>query len=157
MVYFDFSDESIHKMPREGGPSETLVAGSLRPNNQFDLTPDGKQLVVGLHVPTGQKLALVSIETGKTDKDLPLDAGANYLAMLPDGKSVSYVAVENGAQNIFVQPLNGSGPKQLSRFTQGTGPSKGIRSFARSPDGKQLAVVRVSRRSDVVLLKEPAN
>lgn len=154
LLYFDFSDGSIRKMLREGGSSEIFVSGSNRPDNQFDVTPDGRQLVTTFHESGEQRLSFVSLETGKVERQFSVAASANFFAVTRDGKAVSYVARENGVQNIWIQPLDGSPPRQLSKFTQGPGSSKSIRSYAWSPDGKQIAVERTTLRSDVVLLQD---
>ena len=154
LFYYDFSDGSIRKMLREGSSSEIFVSGSKRPDDQFDITPDGQQLVTTFHQSGEQELSFVSLETGKLERQFPVTASARSFAVTPDGKAVSYVARENGVENIWIQPLDGSAPRQLSRFTQGSGPSKSIHSYAWSPDGKQIALERARLRSDVVLLKD---
>lgn len=56
---------------------------------------------------------------------------------------------ENGIDNLWAQPLDGSPGHQLTHFT-----SELISDFHWSPDGKTLAVVREHDVSDVVLLRE---
>jgi Tol biopolymer transport system component len=62
---------------------------------------------------------------------------------------VAYPILENGASNIWVQPLDGSPGRQITNFKSGT-----FRTFSWSPDGKSLAVIRETSQSDVVLLRE---
>jgi Tol biopolymer transport system component len=50
--------------------------------------------------------------------------------------------------NIWVQPLDGSAPRQLTSFVD-----RRIVAYAWSPDGKQLAISRAIDASDIVLLK----
>ena len=66
-----------------------------------------------------------------------------------DGMSVAYAGRENGVDNIWVQPLNGSPAHQLTNFT-----SDRIHSFQFSADGKSLAVAQQHIVSDVVLLRD---
>ena len=49
--------------------------------------------------------------------------------------------------NLWLQPLDGGKPKQLTNFT-----SDQIWNWAWSRDGKQLALSRYSTTSDVVLI-----
>ena len=70
-------------------------------------------------------------------------------AITPDGKAVAYVIAENGAGNVWVQPLDGSPGHQVTNFT-----SDQIVSFRFSPDGKMLAVARLHLVSDPVLLRD---
>ena len=73
----------------------------------------------------------------------------NAMNFTPDGKSVAYIVRDQGVDNIFVQPLDGSPGHQITNFT-----SEHIAKFQWSPDGKTLAVARALYTSDVVLLRE---
>jgi len=66
-----------------------------------------------------------------------------------DGKAVAYPIAENGADNVWVQPLDGTPGRQITHFN-----SEQIQSFHWSPDGKNLGVLRGHTDSDVVLLQE---
>jgi Tol biopolymer transport system component len=81
---------------------------------------------------------------------------ASYLTRMPGGTEVAYTSAEKGVINIWTQPLAGGPATPLSKFVQGTGASKSLYGFAWSPDGKQLAVVRVAVSSDVVMLQDQA-
>jgi hypothetical protein len=52
-------------------------------------------------------------------------------AVAPDGKAVAYNIVENGAGNVWLQPLDGSPGRRLTNFT-----SDRSFTFQLSPDGK---------------------
>ncbi len=67
----------------------------------------------------------------------------------PDSKSLVWVKTEAGVSNFWRQPLEGGKPTQLSHFT-----SDQIRfpQFDGSSDGKQLAFVRGSTSTDIVLM-----
>ena len=71
------------------------------------------------------------------------------LQFTPDGKSVAYVGRENGVDNVWLQPLDGSAGHAITDFK-----SEQIWAFSLSPDGKSLAVLRGHWDSDVVLLQE---
>jgi hypothetical protein len=75
--------------------------------------------------------------------------GNGTLRFTSDGKSVAYVSRENGADNVWVQPLDGSSGFPITDFK-----SERIWSFSLSPDGKSLAVLRGHYDSDVVVLQE---
>ena len=64
-----------------------------------------------------------------------------------DGKTV-FAIDPNDPRNILAQPIDGSAPRPLTRFTD-----KEIADLNLSPDGMQIAITRVSRVSDVVLIK----
>jgi serine/threonine protein kinase len=65
----------------------------------------------------------------------------------PDGQAIAYT--DRGSLNIWVQPLDGSTPRQLTHFTDG----RFTADFAWSPDGCRLAMTRGTLSRDVVLFK----
>ena len=73
----------------------------------------------------------------------------NRQQFTPDGKGIASVVEEGGAGNLWVQPLDGGSPKQLTFFT-----SDRIDDFAFSHDGKQLALLRGRTNRDVVLIRD---
>jgi eukaryotic-like serine/threonine-protein kinase len=62
---------------------------------------------------------------------------------------VAHIIRENGVDNVWVQPLDGSAGHRIANFT-----SEQIDSFHWSPDGKKLGILRGHSDSDVVLLQE---
>jgi Tol biopolymer transport system component len=66
---------------------------------------------------------------------------------------IVYTILENGAQNLWLQPLDGSRGRQLTNFK-----SDAIFTFRFSPDGKTIGLIRAHGESDAVLLRdtEPA-
>jgi eukaryotic-like serine/threonine-protein kinase len=54
---------------------------------------------------------------------------------MPGGTAVVYPVRENGVDNLWLQPLDGSRGRQVTNF-----PSDQIQSFAFSPDGSALGV-----------------
>jgi Tol biopolymer transport system component len=64
----------------------------------------------------------------------------------PDGRGLAYV--DAAGTNIWIQPLDGTPPRRLTQFDDQI-----ITSFAWSPDGTQLAIVRARETSDLVLLR----
>jgi Tol biopolymer transport system component len=154
LLYFDFAEGSVKKILRAGGIPEILIPGSLRPDNQFDVTRDSKSLIAALHSSGETMLVSVSIAGGQLTRKFPLRPESNYITVTPDGKSIAYAATDHGVMNLWVQSLSDGPALQLSRFVQGPGPGKSLRNFAWSPDRKQLALVRVTASYDVVLLQD---
>ena len=68
-------------------------------------------------------------------------------AWAPDGKSILYLHMENGVENIWSAPLDGKAPKRLTSFD-----SQSIFAFGVSRDNR-LAVSRGTSVVDVVLIK----
>jgi Tol biopolymer transport system component len=158
------------RVPLEGGQPEPVPASGVHGMYGFGageaISPDGKRLIFGADVNTPDnpqgvsKLALVTLDSSspsspillQPDPRLATGGGTgftNAMTFTPDGKSVAYIVRDQGVDNIFVQPLDGSAGHQITNFT-----SEHIAEFQWSPDGKTLAVARAQNTSDVVLLRE---
>jgi serine/threonine protein kinase len=159
--YFDQAAGRISRVPLDGSGKAEAVPGSVVPNSfvaggGVGLSGDGKVLaylveVVDPGTQNGkQQVALLDI--GSAAPRL-LDANPRVtragVQFTPDGKSVAYPIHENGVDNIWIHPLDGSPGHQITNFT-----SEQISSFHWSADGKSLGVLRNHSESDVVLLQE---
>jgi Tol biopolymer transport system component len=67
----------------------------------------------------------------------------------PDGRALVVRSDQRGVGNLWLQPIDGSPPKQLTKFT-----SDFIARFAISRDGKHIAASRGNASLDVVLIKD---
>lgn len=65
----------------------------------------------------------------------------------PDGNALAYLP--GPRTNIWVQPLDGSKPRQLTHFAD----EHPIVDYRWSRDGKQLAIARSTVTNDIVLFK----
>jgi WD40 repeat protein len=159
------------RTPLEGGQSEPVPASDVHGMYGFGageaISPDGKRLIFNADVnATGSlqgaasKLALVTLDSSsppspvllQPDPRMATGGGTgftNAMSFTADGKSVAYIVRDQGVDNIFVQPLDGSPGHQITNFT-----SEHIAEFQWSPDAKILAVARAQNTSDVVLLRE---
>ena len=64
----------------------------------------------------------------------PANAVTAPVRWLPDGSAFGYISTRGGVSNIWLQPVEGGEPKQLTDFK-----SDVIFSFDWSRDGKQIA------------------
>ena len=171
-VYF-YRQRAEHPLMRvrlEGGEAEPVPASDVPSMYGLGagvaISPDGKWLAFNADINTpdnsqgaASKLALVSLDANsqssprliQPDPRLAIGGGVftNAVSFTPDGKSVAYIIRDQGVDNIFVQPLDGSPGHQITNFN-----SENIAQFQWSPDGKTLAVARTHNISDVVLLRE---
>ncbi|MGC2792099.1 MAG: protein kinase, partial [Candidatus Sulfotelmatobacter sp.] len=159
--YYDQAAGRISRVPLDGSGKAEAVSGSVVPNSfvasaGFGLSGDGKVFaylveVVDPGTQNGkEKVALLDIGSAAPrllDADPRVTRGG--VQFTPDGKSVAYPIHENGVDNIWIHPLDGSPGRQITNFT-----SEQITSFHWSPDGKSLGVLRNHSESDVVLLQE---
>jgi len=161
--YADLDKKSvINRMPIEGGTPELIKASAI--SNGFvatfstNLAPDNHWLpvIVTKVDPATQAdlhaLALIDVaaNTESSMRIFPSQPTITQpLRYTPDWKSVAYRVIDNGTDNIWMQPVDGSAGHPVTDFT-----SDHIRAFGWSPDGKTLAVARTHTVSDVVLLRE---
>jgi Tol biopolymer transport system component len=66
-----------------------------------------------------------------------------------DGRSITYILTLGSVSNIWMQPLTGEPPRQLTNFSEDQ-----MFAFAWSQDGKKLACVRGVIAKSVVLMKD---
>jgi eukaryotic-like serine/threonine-protein kinase len=97
-----------------------------------------------------EKVALLNLESPASPRLLSVNPHlSGGVQFTPDGAAVAYPIRENGVDNIWVQPLDGSPGHQITHFT-----TDQIDSFHWSADGKNLALIRGHSESDVVLLQQ---
>jgi eukaryotic-like serine/threonine-protein kinase len=152
LFYIDQANErKSAKVPIDGGAPQFI--SDLPASGSHDLSPDGKIVVFPTLQHSGEHkemLAVVETEGGKAPKLLEFERPRfGLLHFSQDGKGVVYPARENGIDNLWLQPLDGSKGKQITDFT-----SERIYDFHWSFDGKQLALVRGHTDSDVVLIRD---
>jgi Tol biopolymer transport system component/predicted Ser/Thr protein kinase len=166
VYYNDYHGRHIYRVPLDGsGKPEAVFAvpDGYRGFLGLSLSPDGKTLAAA--VEKGQLLEAMEgtakialFDLGSSSPPRMFDAShysAHYgwegspVQFTADGKAVAYVGRENGVDNVWVQPLNGSAGHPITDFK-----SEQIWSFSLSLDGKSLAVLRGHYDSDVVLLQE---
>lgn len=141
---------SIWKVPIDGGEA-TQVTNKYSWNETP--SPDGKTIACAYqddstHV---QKIALLPFEGGEPFKlfDIPPGAVIYGMRWMPDGRGLSFVVNRAGVSNLWVQPVDGSPPKQLTDFK-----TDRIFSFDWSADGKWLALARGPEQRDAVLMTD---
>ena len=153
-VYYVDSEggDKLSRVPIDGGPSQVIAnppVSSLPAS--FDIASDGKQIVFPTLEHAGEhkeKLAVVQTDSGQiVMKDFD-HFRFGLLRISRDDKAVVYPARDNGVDNLWLQPLDGSKGKYLTNFK-----TEHIYDFHWSFDGKQLALVRGHTESDVVLMR----
>jgi Tol biopolymer transport system component len=150
-------------VPANGAGKAELVPGSAIPNSflsgtGIDLSPDGKLLAYSVNMldPDDPRIAikqtvLLDLSSSAPPRLLKQDRRTSRtgLQFTPDGKSVAYAIGENGVDNLWIQPLDGSPGRKITNFN-----AEEILEFHWSPDGKTLGILRGHIDSDVVLLQE---
>ncbi|HXY24914.1 MAG TPA: protein kinase [Candidatus Acidoferrum sp.] len=136
-----------------GGTAPVAISHDAIYQEYASISPDSKLVAY---------IALTS-DSSKPDllKVLPLEGGSPVHEFdwsgreersprwAPSGKGIQYVVTQNGVSNVWEQGLSGGAPKQVTNFKSGL-----IFDFDWSHDGKQLALTRGSRSSDVILIRK---
>ena len=138
------------KIPVSGGKTEQVTEDLVVPG--FDISPDSKLVAFASFVHQAEhkeQLQIVDLDSNRLVKSMDFQRPrSGPIRFSPDGKAVVY-PVYAGADNLWVQPLDGSPGKQITEFT-----SERISDFHWSPDGKQLGLIRGHADSDVVLIRD---
>jgi len=151
VYYSNLADGAkLTRAPLEGGKPERL---SELPAYGFDISPDAKLAAFMTFAAPGtpkQQLALLPVDSPQSAKLLDFQHSRSGFAQFThDGKAVVYPFRDQDADNLWLQPLDGSPGKQITNFK-----SERIGDFHYSFDGSQLGMIRGHSDSDVVLLQE---
>ena len=143
----------IFKISIDGGTPAELARGT-----KFSppVSPDGKLIAYGKTEGQGasakSKIVVQRLEDGAIVKEIELPATYNWqkLGWTPDGHALTYVHNTTGStQNVYMQPLAGGTPVQLTHFDSEPGL---VPAYAWSRDGKKFAVTRARYNdTDVVM------
>ena len=167
VYYLDRPPLKLMRVSIDGGKPDVVPSGVANrfAINSIDLvSSDGKSLSMGVDISDPNtndaqtELETVNLDpASKTAPQLRLldhryGEMRNFsprVQMMPGGKALVYAINENGVDNLWVEPLDGSPGHPLTHFT-----SELITDFHWSPDGKTLAIIREHDDADVVLLRE---
>ncbi len=172
LLYTDYAKSGgLLSAPASGGDPR-VVSGTELANAALKgaaLSPDGKTLAMFWYVISPETKAYTNriqvldfaVSGATTSRWLNLDpqftavfyspgpTSRGNFGFTPDGKALAFVRQQQGVNNIWTLPLDGSAAKQVTNFK-----SKTILDFRWSKDGKQLAVLRHEATSDVILLHD---
>ena len=112
------------------------------------LSPDGTHVLCNMADPATSKRSFAVLAVDNP-RDFRLIPNLEFPAIWsPDGKSLTVAKTRAGVSNVWIVPLNGGPARCLTKFDD-----KVIKALAWSPDGKQLACIRVTHANDVVLFR----
>jgi Tol biopolymer transport system component/predicted Ser/Thr protein kinase len=157
-VFYENADSKLNRVALEGGAAQQFPG--YPGFSRSTVSPDGKlvAIVTADRGGTKERLGLLSSDFSQPIRLLDFERPrAEYAVMFGDGpiqftrdgKGIIYPVRDGETDNLWQQNLDGSPGKLLTDFK-----SEFIRDFDYSVDGKQLAIIRGHRESDVVLLRE---
>ncbi len=153
VYFFDYASGVVMRAPLQGGTPQKI---SDLHTLDFDVSVDGTALLfVTVNHAKGHKEQVVEVapDTGQVRREIAMQkpwTGPIHYSV--DGKALEYVVRDNGVDNIWRQPLDGSAGKWETAFK-----SEHISHFEWSPDGKRLAMSRGHTDTDVVLIRDSKN
>ncbi|HKG12289.1 MAG TPA: winged helix-turn-helix domain-containing protein [Pyrinomonadaceae bacterium] len=138
---------AVWKVPADGGEPVRLTE---KPASWPFVSPDGKSFVCvyGNDPFSPSKLAVVPIDGGEPTKmfDIPTTFNANTV-WLPDNRGIAFLDSRTGTNNVWMQPLSGGRPVQLTDFA-----SDGVAAYDCSRDNR-IAATRSVESTSIVLIK----
>ena len=147
------SVQHIFKLSTGGGTPVELAQGSV----YFPVvSPDGTLVAYGRSEGQGanskSKFVVQRLEGGPPVQEIEMPSTYNWyrLGWTPDGHALSYIHNTSGnTQNVYMQPLAGGSPVQLTHFNSEPGM---VLAYAWSRDGKKFAITRARYNdTDVVM------
>jgi eukaryotic-like serine/threonine-protein kinase len=151
VYYRDENTNLLMRTPMAGGTPQRV--SDLPASGGYDLSADGSAVLIATVSHTEghkEKVLEVAVDNGQVKREITLQKShSGWIHYSPDGKAIEYAVRENGVDNIWRQPLDGSAGKWETAFK-----SEHVGVFAWSPDGKTLALQRGHTDSDVVLIRD---
>jgi Tol biopolymer transport system component len=124
--------------PLAGGEARRLASNTA--GNWSSISPDGRLVryadFTEIQGRTHSRSVVIPSAGGEPVAKFVLPPGTTSSKWSPDSKSVTYID-RNKGWNLMRQPIAGSEPSELTRFTEGV-----TTEFTWSPDGAHIAVVR---------------
>ena len=131
---------SLFIVPIAGGTPTRLATAAGFP----DVSPNGTSLVFPTFDTLGQPaIVLCDLPDCSSPRNIPYADSEAPRHWTPDGRGIAY----SSKGNLWVQPIDGKPPRQLTHFNDG----RPIGTFAWSRDGKRLAIGRLTVTNDIVL------
>ena len=144
---------SLWKQSIEGGERISLNRTDCQmphfsPDDKYISCVRQQKEILILSATDGTLVRTISVPDS-TSRQFTMNFGARWA---PDGKAFAIIVSDKGVSNIWIQPIDGSSPKQLTNFTNGS-----IYHFAYSLDGSRLFLARGNQIRDAILISDSKN
>ncbi len=140
----------IFRIPVAGGDPQSLT-GALSWAFRPKYSPDGLYFAFPTFDEAVKRwqISIFPAEGGQAVKTIDLNSDYASLAWTPDGKGLTYNVNRGAKGDLWFQPIGGGEPNQLTNFD----PPE-VHENAYSLDGKQIALVRVERHSNAIMITD---
>ncbi|MCI0389096.1 MAG: LpqB family beta-propeller domain-containing protein [Acidobacteria bacterium] len=138
--------QRLWKMPLQGGEARLLTS---EPSYRPAVSPDSRWVAYFYMDQSHWGIAITPLTGGAPVKRfrIPSSVVERVVRWTTDGKALAYIDDRDGASNIWLQPIDGGAPRQLTDFKAGR-----ILYFDWSRDGQRLAISRGAVTSDIVMI-----
>lgn len=138
-------ERSVWRVSVDGGDEKQIIAG---PAYGADFSPDGTMIACWTKPDKDSpwKIGVYSADGGSSIKLFDAQRG-QPVKWTADGAGIAYAQNQKGVSNIWIQPIDGSAPRQITGFT-----SDRILQFDWSVNNEIIAS-RTERRSDIVMIR----
>jgi len=138
---------NLLRRPVTGGEGLIVTEGTFSHSPSF--SPDGSKLAIHMVHPDDGRFRTAILPAGGGE---PLELFEFHSEQRspwgPDSNSLYHTETREGTMNIYLMPLDGGAPRQLTHFTEGE-----IFDFDISPDHTQLLIARGETLRDIVLIE----
>lgn len=142
VVFVDGPYQTVWTVPVQGGVAREVSAQTFTGRPRF--SHDGARLLYRVR----KELAVCTWPACNDARPIHVVVNGPH-NWTPDDRAFAFTSRNSGADNIWVQPLDGGPAKQITSFSD----DRAIIEFNWSLDGKQLAVTRAVGLLDVAILK----
>jgi Tol biopolymer transport system component len=151
VLYLSFGESQFGwRISVDGGTPQQMTSV---PTSRMQMSPDGRWLLCRLRSKDGEsplwRTALMPADGKGPARYIfaPRYGFGPHFQWHPDSRGFLFSDTKDGIGNIWLQPIDGSEPQQLTAFTSGV-----IFSYDISTDGKNLVMARGEPTSDAVLI-----
>ncbi len=138
-------ERTVWRVSIDGEDEKQVVA---LPSYGADVSPDGKTIACWIKPNSDSPWKIGIVPADGQDPIKLFDAERGQpVKWTADGKAIAYVRTIKGVSNVWLQPINGTAPRQATALT-----SERILQFDLSPNNELIAS-RTERRSDIVMIK----
>ena len=136
---------NIWKVSIGGGSASVVTDADVY---QWAISPDGTKLAYSSFDKQAEAVRTHILSLQQASPDIIFNISPEtWMEWSNDGNSLDFNTAQDGALNIWRQPLDGSAPRPITKFN-----TEQVFRFVSSPNGKNLTCIRHTTTYDAVIL-----